>query len=279
LLIVHLRLLNTVHINHLTRADKTQKFIFFIMKFINLQSNHLSQKAIMGLVTLVLCLAPAAVYAEIIESTTDSQAPEDQQNIKYVGDNLVIMIRTGQSNKHKIVRAITSGTQLQVLETGEEYSRVRTSNDIEGWVLNQYLMDEPVAKHKLTLARKQIAMMETQNAQVKQELQMAKEERNALKKNLQLIEKEKDQQTDEANHLRSLAAQPLKLSDENQQLSRSKVSLENQVNTLQKEITALRDETKKQWFLTGAGVVLAGILIGLTLSRMRRVRKSDWGSL
>jgi len=227
----------------------------------------------------MLCLVPTISLAQISESEPTPQDPETLQNIKFVGDNLVIMIRTGQSTKHKIVRAISSGTQLQVLETGEEYSRVRTKNDIEGWVLNQYLIDEPVAKHKLALARKQIAIMETQNAQVMQELQMAKEERNALKKNLRLIEKEKEQQIDEANHLRSLAAQPLKLSDENQQLSLSKVSLENQVNTLQQEITALRDETKKQWFLTGAGVVLAGILIGLTLSRMRRVRKSDWGSL
>jgi SH3 domain protein len=56
-------------------------------------------------------------------------------------------------------------------------------------------------------------------------------------------------------------------------------SLEDQVNSLNRELKKLRDNTHKQWFLSGAAVVLLGILIGLTIPKLRRRRSSDWGNI
>jgi SH3 domain protein len=82
----------------------------------------------------------------------------------------------------------------------------------------------------------------------------------------------------ETEHLRNVAAKPLALSDENEVLSKKTQSQEEKLNALIDQMQQLRDESNKQWFLTGAGVVLAGMLIGILIPRLRRHRQSDWAA-
>jgi SH3 domain protein len=41
----------------------------------------------------------------------------------------------------------------------------------------------------------------------------------------------------------------------------------------------LQDSSNREWFLTGAGVIIIGILIGLIAPRLRPKKKSGWDSL
>ena len=67
---------------------------------------------------------------------------------KYVTDQFEIMLRTGQSVQHEILRQLKSGTQVTVLESNYEYSRVRTASGKEGWVLTRYLIDQPAGRER-----------------------------------------------------------------------------------------------------------------------------------
>jgi SH3 domain protein len=53
-----------------------------------------------------------------------------------------------------------------------------------------------------------------------------------------------------------------------------------QVDGLEQRNLELTNRNKQDWFLIGAGVVVAGVLIGLILPNLRlKRRRSTWGSL
>ena len=77
----------------------------------------------------------------------------------YVSDQLVITVRTGPSTENTIIANLVSGDAVQVLETNVEadYARVRTENGAEGWVLDRYLAERPVAEDRLIITERDLA--------------------------------------------------------------------------------------------------------------------------
>lgn len=215
---------------------------------------------------------PAPADSSVADPATVNTGEPAEKRIRYVNDNLMVMMRAGNSNKHKIVRHITSGTELELLETVDDYSRVRTRKGTEGWVLNQYLTEQPIARDRLKTAQQQVSRLETQNKQLQKEL-------NELSKQYDKLSDNHNKLTDELQNFRTVAAKPMKLQEENMQLNSDKTALENEKEALTQEIHNLRDQSSKQWFMAGAGVLFFGVLIGVMVPRMRRRRKSDWSSL
>lgn len=228
-----------------------------------------------GTPSTVITESPATDATTTGEGTNQpAESGESAENkiIRYVDDNLMIMMRAGNSNKHKIIRHIASGTELEVLETIDDYSRVRTRKGTEGWVLNQYLTTEPIARDKLKSAEQQLVRLETQNKQLQKEL-------NDLTRQNDKLTRSNNKLSDELQNFRTVAAKPMKLQEENTLLLNEKTTLENNREAMQQEIRDLRDQSSKQWFLAGAGVLLFGVFMGMMIPRMRRRRKSDWSSL
>lgn len=197
----------------------------------------------------------------------------------YVIDNLIITMRTGQSTQHQIVKTWPSSTKLEVLEAGEKYSRVRGPGDLEGWVLNQYISPTPTAKVRLASAEKKLAQLEEENKRLKSEMGKVSGSEAGLSKELNELKRQHKRTTEELTHLRSVAAKPLKLENENQRLKKDFLDLENEHELLRQETQMLRDSSDREWFLNGALVIIAGIIIGLIAPRLKPRKKSSWGSL
>ena len=68
------------------------------------------------------------------------------EKVRYVSDTLTSPMRSGTTTRHNILKFLPSGTPVKILEIAEEegYSRV-IAEDMEGWVENNRLMDEPSA--------------------------------------------------------------------------------------------------------------------------------------
>ena len=78
--------------------------------------------------------------------------PAAAKTVRYVSDSLEVPLRAGASLRHKIVRMLSSGTQVEVLETDTDkgFALVRTADGtVQGWVPNQYLMEAPSARATL----------------------------------------------------------------------------------------------------------------------------------
>ena len=78
---------------------------------------------------------------------------------RYVSDELTITLRTGPSTQNQILRNLTSGAAVEVLQElpDEGYTRVRTTDGTEGWVISRYLQTERIAAQRLTVAERDLA--------------------------------------------------------------------------------------------------------------------------
>ena len=199
--------------------------------------------------------------------------------VRYVVDKLIITMRSGQSTQHQVLRTWPSNTKLEILETGEKYSKARGPDGTEGWVLNQYITAKPTSKLLLATANQQLAKTKAENEQLKAELSILQNKEGTLSKEHSKLSRENKKQSDELKHLRRVAAKPLKLENENQRLTKELLELESKHELLLQENQMLGDSSDRDWFLNGAGVIILGIIIGLIAPSLKTRKKSSWGSL
>ena len=202
------------------------------------------------------------------------------QTTRYVSDDLEITMRSGQGVKYSIKKMLRSGEALTVLETDPAgYSKVKTSNGIEGWVLTRYLSNSPSAREQLKSHQERIANLELEVTKYKEEIAtLTDQNANAGEKNLSL--KETSQRlSKELNDLRRTASNAVAIDNENRELKRTLQELDHKNQSLLIENKALKDNSGRSWFLVGAAVLVAGLLLGLIIPRLRLRKKNSWGSL
>ena len=70
------------------------------------------------------------------------------------------------------------------------------------------------------------------------------------------------------------------MAEERIELRKRVANLTHQIEDLKQENRDLSNQSTRDWFLIGAAVIIAGILIGLILPRLHVQRRKDsWGSL
>ena len=195
----------------------------------------------------------------------------------YVDDTLTITLRTGQGNTYQILRTLTSGAALEILEREDKYARVRTADGTEGWVLTQYLTAQPVARDRLTQAEQRLARFETENQQLKKDLAALRNEKRAVEGEHKQASGTAEKLQAELERLKTVAARPMELEKQNQEMRQRLQELELNARILGEENTSLRDRANRDWFLAGAGVLFGGLLLGLILPKLRKRQSwSDW---
>ncbi len=193
---------------------------------------------------------------------------------RYVDDTLKIMLRTGKTTTNKILRALPSGTPLQILEEDGEHTYVSTQDGLEGWVLSQYLTKTPIARDQLVQAEKRISRLQADKQQLEKTLAELRQEKGTVEKAQQNLSVETAKLNDELEHLRNVAKHPIELDRENRDLKQNVQTLQREIDQLKSDNRHLQDRTQRDWFITGAGVLLGGILLGLFLPMLRRKKKS-----
>lgn len=184
----------------------------------------------------------------------------------YVTDNFEITLRTGMGTEHKIVGMIPSGERLEILEYGDQWTKVRRRNGVEGYVLSRFLKDEPPNFQKLTSLTSRFESLSKENEKNKEELKTLREENSELKKELGLVRKNFEELDEKYTNLKKDAANYLELKKEYEE--KSKLLEEN--NNAASELKSKLMERNIKIFLAGAGVLLVGIIIGLSKKKKKR---------
>jgi SH3 domain protein len=190
----------------------------------------------------------------------------------YIRDTLYVPLRGGESSEHRIIhRGIKSGTLLERIETNEQtgYTRVRTSKGLEGWLLTQYLVDEPIASTQLDRVKSELQSLDKKHQQTLLSLKDTKEEREVLADQNALL-------TEDLATITTLSANVVVIDEQNKRLSEERDVLLQKITELNELTDALSDDRAQQWFLRGAGIILIGLLFGFWLSR-RIYHKRDSG--
>ncbi len=217
--------------------------------------------------SLIIALPLLAPIASIAETT------------RYVSDELEITMRNGQGVKFAIRKMLLSGTKLAVIDIDPAgYSKVRTSKGVTGWVLTRYLSNTPSARNLLSASQQKVANLELELAKYKEEIQ-ALASQNSTSGSANLSLKETSQRlSKELDELRRTASNALALKNNNRLLNEKLQQVDNQIQSLSIENSALKDSDAKSWFLIGAAVLFGGLLLGLILPRIRMQKKDSWGS-
>ncbi|HEC14041.1 MAG TPA: TIGR04211 family SH3 domain-containing protein [Acidiferrobacteraceae bacterium] len=88
----------------------------------------------------------------------------------YVSDTRRVNIYQRPSASSPILAVVVSGTKLSILETKGRYTRIRTNDDIQGWVRSAYLTKDAPAQTKLDRLHEQYSALEGKLRETKQKL-------------------------------------------------------------------------------------------------------------
>jgi SH3 domain protein len=217
---------------------------------------------------IILCLLALAA------SAADAQT-------RYVSDRLEITLRTGTSTQHAIVRMLPSGARLQAMETDDAtgYTRVRTADGTEGWVLSRYLMERPAAREQLEAAIGRAETLTARVAELTAQVEVLRGERDSLDAERGGLGAETEELRAELERIRRVSASALELDQVNRELRTRLAAAEQAGDGLRMEVAELKRNTQRDWFLAGAGVLVLGLVLGLVIPRLKFGRRSRWGDL
>ena len=201
-----------------------------------------------------------------------------QGQTRYVTDRTIVELRRGPSTEYLILRNLEAGERVDVLEQNDAgYSRVRVADQgTEGWILTRFLTAEPIARERLAVternlsaARERVTGLETQAAELSRDLAATKSELEQARTSHGTVSRE-------LADIRTASANVVEIRDRNTSLQQRVIGLERQVEELTAENERLARRSNQNWFVVGAAVLLAGIVMGLVAPSLRRKRRSDW---
>jgi len=215
---------------------------------------------------LAICLL---LFLPIAESAAQSV---------WVSDQFEVMLRTGPSINYAIERMLPSGTALEVLERDDEsgYARVRTATGSEGWVLTRYLMNEASAREQLAALTNRLTNANTQGSSLTSQLDAVRSEYTAASRQIATLERDKGRLEQELADVKRTAANVLSINDQNKSLREQLATAEIEVATIEQQNRELTGQTTRYWFITGALVLVVGMVLGIWLPRIRWQRRTRY---
>jgi len=200
---------------------------------------------------------------------------------RYVTDEFRITLRSGESTSHRITRMLTTGTPVEVLSDNPQsgYSHVRIGNT-DGYVLTRQLLDQPPARERLAALQARVAQLTKAPGELQQQLTKLTASHDKLSAEHAQLVKEKQQLDQDYAALQRTATNAVKIARERDALRKQVADLTREAADLRLRTNELENSNLQRWFLTGAGVLVVGFLLGLILPNLSlRRRRSNWDSL
>lgn len=204
-------------------------------------------------------------------------AASAQAKTVYVDDTLFAPIRSGEGTQYRILHSgVRSGTALELLETSDSgYSRVRTPDGIEGWIVTRYITETPIARQRLDQANRQLEQARNELGEVKAQLEKVTSERNELRNSEDTLQSRAGRLSEELKNIKEVASDSINLNRRNGELREENQKLRNELEVLTAEKERLEAKKESDFMLLGAGLVLLGVILALVIPLLKPTRKTD----
>ena len=210
---------------------------------------------ILGTVGICLFLLSTAVLAETKH---------------YINDSMKVTMRTGPATDRKIIALLSVGQEVEILKAEDEWTMVRLLNGKEGWVISRFLTDQTPDSIVLESLKKNYSALQVKAASLMEENKALKEENKKLSYDLGTTEKKEKDLSKDYETLKKESKQFLDLQAKYKE-STSKLAEQTQkAEKFEDELTKLLWNKNIKWFLSGAGVLILGFIIGFSTKRQRR---------
>jgi len=193
-----------------------------------------------------------------------------QAESMYVGEIIEITLRTGPGIDHKVIAMIKSGDLLKILEPGAEWTHVRLASEKEGYVLSRFLTTKKPNEMLLRELKDKYQVLENKADRFREENKEQQEENKNLKSELEQKEQLLGRVTESYEKLRKESAEFLNLRSNYKNMSSSLNEQTQRADQMEEALTKLQKRQIFRWVLAGAGILLAGFLVGMSSKRQRR---------
>ncbi len=202
------------------------------------------------------------------------------QETRYISDQLFVPLRSGQGNQYRIIhRGLPSGTAVKFVEQSEdgEWSLVEVRNGDQGWIRNQYLLEEPTASVKLSRTEAELQKLREEFANLQNDYRDLSGDRSSALNNLSSLTAQRDQLAEELANIKQLSANAIDLNQRYQDLLKKHQMLQTEADILKASNQRLQnDKTYNQW-IYGASILGIGMIFTLLIQSLsNRKRKSEW---
>ncbi|TCS35892.1 TIGR04211 family SH3 domain-containing protein [Reinekea marinisedimentorum] len=223
------------------------------------------KKMLKLLLIVTLFTAPVATLAETV----------------WLRDVLYVNIRTGPSNNNRILKTITSGTRMEVLEKpdGADFYRVRTEDGLEGWIPSQYLVTEPTGDIRAEMVQAEKDQLQSQYEALEEKYNSLLNDKGDVRGELETLRTNNEQLTSELNRIKAVSGDALNMDVQLQQISEENAIINTELDVLKAENQSLREYNDNILLLAGGGLTVFGIILGFILPHLtgnNKRRKDGW---
>lgn len=219
----------------------------------------------------IATLAASALLALTLSSFSAAE-------VGYVSDVFYVPVRSGAGTQYRIVhQGLRTGTQIEVHEAEDDWTRITTDDGVEGWLPSQYVSKQPPARIQLAQAEQRLGRLQQQNKDLAAQLSEVQQTNAELQSQVQQYEQTATEATAELAEVRALSADAISLNQRHRELLEQHQMLQTEMDALRAENDRLASDTTINKWLYGAGLVLFGIFLSIVLPALKpKKRFSDW---
>lgn len=193
----------------------------------------------------------------------------------YVTDSFEITLRTSPGNENKIIAMLFSGRPLEILSTQGEWSQVKVLDDgKEGWVLSRYLVTRLPWEAQAKKLQEDSESLNAKLNRLQKEATDESQQRQGSAAELKRKTQEFEALSKKYLELKKGAEGYLRLKATHETTEKNWKAAKSELSKITAENEALRSSQNNRSFLSGALVLLCGLLIGGIAGRQQKKRRS-----
>jgi SH3 domain protein len=222
-----------------------------------------------------------AQEAEDLESAAPPATAEKvylEEKSVWVSDQFLVPLRSTPCARCTIVhRGLKSGTQLRLLEMVDGWGHLITNRGVEGWMEEQYLVDQPIARIKVKQQQNELAALKKRNAELDKIVSELNQASKAVRGELDSSQDDQKSLATQLAEIREISSDAITLSEQNQQLVKNNHMLQRENDSLKANVDDLQKDQRNESFLYGGLTVFLGAILVILIPKLRgRKRFSEW---
>jgi len=198
----------------------------------------------------------------------------------YVSDTtLEANLRSGTSQDNRIIGMLRPGTKVTLTSEQDGWAKVTLEDGRTGWILRRYLSERPPWRETAERLQKENEQLRTKLNTVRTDYQQMMQKSTELQKKMDSQQSELLSAQSDYEELKKSSTNYLNLKMAYENLQNEARQTKAKLDELEKAYGKLKTSRALRWFLSGAGVLILGWIIGSSMARVKRRRSSDYYKL
>ncbi|MCP4746447.1 MAG: TIGR04211 family SH3 domain-containing protein [Desulfobacteraceae bacterium] len=188
---------------------------------------------------------------------------------RYISGDFEITMRTGPGSNRKIIALIPSGMQVEIIQDGEEWSKVQYRGK-QGWVLTRYLTGVMPKSIKLKRLQIQYQKLLDNSGELEKKVSRFSQANKSLDSEVTQLRNDFNLVVQKYDTLKENSANYLNLKSEYEKVVSEVETLRKKSEKMEIEYGRLSKSRINTGMLYGGALVIIGIVLGFIFKRPKR---------